>query len=111
MELNNRESVWAECQELGEAAVRARLANGSFGTLGILPNEWLLEQEEKRRATKEAANSERNERTLAASEASARSSEKAAEASLRSARWTMWAAIAAFLSVVVSGVAQCMSTK
>ena len=102
MELGNRDSVWRSCEELGEAAVRARIDSGSFGSQSLLPREWLLEQAEKRRATKETEERERNQRALAAAEASARASEQAAEASRKSARWTMWAAVAALLSAAVS---------
>ena len=62
----------------------------------------LIQQEETRLAQRAAEEQERNRRALAAAEASARASELAADASLKSARWTMWAAIAAFLSVVIS---------
>lgn len=109
MDLNNNESVWAECEKLGEPAVQARLVNGDFGEHSTLPQQWLLECQAERRAAKEAEDNERNKRALAASEASARASETAAEASRQSARWTMWAAIAAFLSVIIPAITQCAS--
>ena len=106
MELGSKESVWTECQAMGEAAVKARLEAGSFGGFSLLPKQWLLEKEAERQALREAEDRARNDRTMAASEASARASEKAAEASLLSARWTMWAAIAALASVVMPLIAQ-----
>ena len=42
MEVNNRDSVWAECEKLGEAAVRARIDSGAFGAQSLLPREWLI---------------------------------------------------------------------
>lgn len=106
MILNDKESVWAECEKLGETAVQAKIDAGEFGAHTALPRQWLSEKQEKRRLEKEAEDRRRSDRVLAAAEASARASEKAAEAAQRSAKWTMWAAVAALLSAIIPAIVQ-----
>lgn len=106
MIVNDKESVWAECEKLGEIAVQAKIDAGEFGGHTAFPRQWLSEKYEKRRMEKETEDRARSDRALAAAEASAHASEKAAEAAQQSAKWTMWAAIAALLSAIIPAIAK-----
>ena len=101
MIINDKDSVFAECEKLGEAAVRAMIDAGNFGGNSTFPRQWLLEKADDRLRRREAEERERNERALAAAKQSAAASEQAALAAKDSARWTMWAAVVALLSLVV----------
>ena len=54
MILDDKESVWAEREKLGEIAVQAMIDAGEFGEHTALPRQWLSERYEKRRLDKEA---------------------------------------------------------
>ena len=101
MILNDKDTVFAECEKLGEAAVRAMVDAGSFGGHSAFHRQWLLEKSDERLSQRETEERQRNERALAAAEQSAAASERAAMAARDSARWTMWAAVVALLSIVV----------
>jgi hypothetical protein len=101
MQLDDKNSVYAECEKLGESAVRSMVEAGSFGGHSAYHRQWLLEKAEERLRMREAEDKERNERALAAAESSAAASERAALSAKDSARWTMWAAVIALLSIVV----------
>ncbi len=102
MILNDKNNVYAECEKLGESAVRAMVEAGQFGGHSAFHRQWLLEKADERLRQKEMEDRERNDRALAAAEKSAAASEKASLAAKESARWTMWAAIAALLSIIVT---------
>jgi hypothetical protein len=102
MIIDDKNSVFAECEKLGEAVVRAKVDAGSFGNHSAFPRQWLIEKADERSRQREAEERQRNERALTAAEKSASSSERAAIAARDSARWTMWTAIVAIFSIVVS---------
>ena len=106
MILNDKNSVFAECEKLGEAAVRAMVDAESFGNHSAFHRQWLIEKADERSRLRETEERQRNERALAAAEKSAAASERAAMAARDSARWTMWAAVVALLSIVVSHFAK-----
>ena len=101
MNIDDKNSVYTECDNLGESAVRAKVDAGHFGVNASLPLQWLNEKSEERLRVREAEDRIRNERALAAAEMSAASSERAALSAKVSARWTMLAALIALLSIVV----------
>ena len=101
MILDDKESVYAACEKLGEVAVRSMVDAGSFGGHSAFHRQWLLEKADERLRQKEREERGHNERAVAAAEHSATASEKAALAARDSARWTMWAAVVALLSIIV----------
>jgi len=102
--INDRASVWADCEKRGEAEVRAQVDAGTYGMVSTLPREWLHEKAEERRIKRETEQQEVAQRAVAAAEASARAAEAAANAARKSERWTMYLVIAALLSIVVQYV-------
>lgn len=63
MILNDKESVFAECEKLGEACIRAAVDANSYGINSALPRQWLLEKAEERRSQMETeARQQTNER-------------------------------------------------
>ena len=49
MILDDKVSVWAECEKLGEIAVQAKIDAGEFGEHTAFPRQWFSERYEKRR--------------------------------------------------------------
>ena len=100
MILDDKNAVFAECEKLGEIAVRAKLEAGNFGRFSAFHLEWLHQKAEDRLRQQFAEERERAERAIAAAEKSAHASQQAAMAARDSARWTMWAAIVALVSIL-----------
>ena len=100
MILDNKDSVYATCEKLGEAAVRSKIDAGDFGGHSAFPRQWLLEKADEHIRQNEQEVAERNKRAVAAAEQSAAAAERAALAARDSARWTMWAAIVALVSIL-----------
>ena len=101
MILDSKDTVYAECERLGETAVRSMVDAGNFGGHSAFHRQWLLEKADERLRKKEQEETERNERAATAAEQSASAAERAAVAARESARWTMWAAVVALVSILV----------
>lgn len=89
-----------ETKSLGEARIWADRQGTS--ELGYEFRKWIAAQEEIERKEREAEQRHMAEQAIAAAKLSAETSRDAAIASMRSARWTMWAAVAAFMGVLVT---------
>lgn len=100
MILSDKETVFAECDELGEVTVRAKLEAGNFDRFSEFHREWLHQKAEERFRQEVAEERERAERAILAAERSALATQQAALAASGAARWAMWAVIIAVTSLL-----------
>lgn len=102
MILPGREQVYSECDATSEHRVRAMVDAHPADSYYQFHREWLLIKDAERREQRETEDHARAERALAAAEASATASGKAAAAAHLAARATLWAAVFALITIIVS---------
>lgn len=92
----------AQCEEWGVEKVRAYVDGFGPGVQAFDMREWLIRKDRAELAAKDAEQARIAAEALEAAKLSAQTSRDAAIASAQSAKWTMWAAIAAFTSVLIT---------
>lgn len=94
-------TVYAECDRMGESAVRAQVLADAHGTaISFYKREWLEEKNAEHNSQRETEERKQNLQVLAAAEKSAIASELSAVAAKESARWAMWAVIVALAAII-----------
>ena len=99
-----RDTIRAQCEADGisGAIAIAHMSDGYDKVRAGFAYEWIDEYERREAAEREEAHRLLNEKAVAAAQLAAETSSTAAEASRQSAKWTMWAALVAAASTVVS---------
>jgi hypothetical protein len=99
---DKRADIRVNCEQNGLSWARATVGTWSDGEVDIFVREWIDEIERKDAAEREAEQRRLAKESLDAAKLAAEASEKAALATKESARWTLWAAITATASALIS---------
>lgn len=104
MNHEKRAGIRAQCVENGISWARASIGDWSEGEVNLYVREWVNDFDRIEADEHEKERQRLSKLALEAAQKSAQTSADAAAASRVSARWTMWAAVAAFASALISAV-------